>query len=130
MTDALRELREKVEAGEFEPGKFNAFCDIAEPALENLPAISKSLHNRGWAWDAYNGSLDAAKTLYDVVLPGWGMVLNGGYRKDDPVGQNNYGITLSICEENGRRYASATNDNPARAWLIAILKALEEQSND
>jgi hypothetical protein len=64
-------------------------------------------HQRAVA--AYTGSSDAARALHEAVLPGWPM-------------------WLSIV--NGRSIAriadrfSAEADNPARAWLLAILKAL------
>ena len=67
---ALAELIAKVEAGNFDetdttPAKFNAFMRLAEDVL---PLDVRFL--QGKAWQAYNGSLDAAKSLMMSMLPG------------------------------------------------------------
>lgn len=67
---------------------------------------------------AYHGSLDAAKALHDAVLPGWLVEIE---IDDDGV--------WDVCipwkadpEQCNSEWAQG--DNPARAWLCAILKAL------
>lgn len=63
------------------------------------------------AHSAYKGSLDAANALHKALLPRvmWQRSPNGQFCLFD-----------SFAEEVS--YANET-DNPARAWLIAILKA-------
>ena len=60
---------------------------------------------------AYNGSLDAAKALHEAVLPGWGFCVT-------QVGANVEGSVEAYYSDN---------INPARAWLIAIIRALIAQ---
>jgi hypothetical protein len=63
------------------------------------------------AMKAYKGSLDAAKALHDVVLPGWGFVIDDG---------RSLVVRVDVV-------FSAKASTPARAWLIAILRALIAQ---
>jgi hypothetical protein len=96
--DALIELLAKVEAGEW--------------------------HNDGTSWlfgndwpnvhGAFHGSLDAAKALHEAVLPEWHINLTFDFCSVFPSG--NDGEQLA--------HTGQCNENPARAWLIAILKAL------
>ena len=74
----------------------------------DLPAI----HVLG----AYCGSLDAAKALHDALLPGilWQRGPNGQFCLFD----NN------VDEVS---YSFDTTDSPARAWLLAIIRALIAQ---
>ena len=75
----------------------------------------------GWAELAYHGSLDAAKALHDAVLPGWWFAIQ-------PTGAN----VGSLVPHDGS-LSMAANDNPARAWLLAIILALiwqEENRHD
>lgn len=100
-TQALRDLLVKVEAGE---AGWNRLATIAEDAL---PPREAAL-----AATAYRGSLDAAKALHDAVLPGWGFAVT-------QVGANIEGPT---------EFYSDDANNPARAWLIAVIKALIAQA--
>lgn len=95
MTD-LEKLIAAVEAG-----------DLAATNFRCLP--------RGtWldAADAQHGSLDAAHRLHDVLLPGWDYLVS---RHDAEIWQTGY-------------YPNTTKEqvmgNPARAWLLAVLRAL------
>ena len=111
MTDkkqALMDLLAKVEAGDARPHQvFNAF---------DTPCQDMALQQRAEdAKNAYNGSLDAAKALHEAVLPGrfWyrqGFVM---YVTDDCTGWG-----------SKPHFSSRNDTNPARAWLIAIIKAL------
>ena len=60
------------------------------------------------AWRAYAGSLDAAKALHEAVLPGqdWSISPSKSYA--------------------GNGFKGESKD-PARAWLLAILRALHAQ---
>jgi hypothetical protein len=66
---------------------------------------------------AYHGSPDAAKALHEAVLPGWD-VLNIG--QDDC-----YGWIVGVKKIDGGAgvWWGRNWNNPARAWLLAILRA-------
>ena len=62
---------------------------------------------------AFEGSLDAAKALHEAVLPGWGWDVS------------NVGACEVICYRTDTKVEAVSFiDNPARAWLLAILEAL------
>ena len=63
------------------------------------------------AYEAFSGSLDAAKRLHDALLPG----------KSFGVGD----MRAGVYTENGYLSEQVEGDNPARAWLLAILRAIE-----
>ena len=114
--EALAELIAKVEAGGFDatgtaPARFNAFMRLAEDVL---PLDVRFL--QGKAWHAYTGSLDAAKALHENVLPGaWAHVRYAG----------KYGH--ATVDVKGEEYDANNADNPARAWLLSILRALHAE---
>ena len=99
--DALTELRDKVKAGEW---SFN----LSATAFPPEHAYAKCTFM--FADEAFGGSLDAAKALHEAVLPGWVW------------GKNQHGIWVSKSINQVGYYGSS--DNPARAWLLAILGAL------
>jgi hypothetical protein len=111
--DALITLLAKVEAGEW---------DI-KLALKALPEshVSDSydwVDPIGWASRAFhNGSLDAAKALHEAVLPGYHLNLALDFCHVLPEGNDG----------DQRASSGYCDGNPARAWLIAILKALIAQ---
>lgn len=70
---------------------------------------------------AYKGSLDAAKALHDAVLPEWRVTHAFGLTETEVA---KFNLTHN---EKPATYTSGQSTNPARAWLIAILKALIEQ---
>lgn len=61
-----------------------------------------------------HGSLDAAKRLHDALLPGWWATMRYSTR---PL------VTVGYLESEYR----AQDDDLARAWLLAILRALADQ---
>jgi hypothetical protein len=103
MTDALTRLADAVEAGTLpRPLPF--------PAYQAAMVIS-----------AYNGSLDAAKVLHEAVLPA--MFWNMGHLDTPSLG---YVCTVAdghFADSPSWRGFAAT---PARAWLLAILRALAQ----
>lgn len=114
--DALRELLAKLEAGDF-------------PLMHKTLSAAGIAHNsygqdqRGYAWESFNGSLDAAKALHEAVLPEWNMEM-------EICGQ--YTAVSVANDETGQWEEGADNPyaepcNPARAWLIAVIKALIAQ---
>jgi len=100
-TAALQALLERVEAGDW-------WGDLPRPAY---------LHT-DLCWKAFNGSLDAAKALHDAVLPGWHWSLY------DDNGIGIYEAQIEVHDWQGEPISGASKCNPARAWLIAILRAL------
>ena len=62
---------------------------------------------------AYNGSLDAAKALHDAVLPGWIYLI-----RSQVVGVS------SSDHDDPVWYNKIHTGTPARAWLLAIVRAL------
>ena len=78
-------------------------------------AINAGLHRReAWSIDAaFHGSLDEAKALHEVLLPGWDWCVT-------PSGASVYSPQVNIPID-------IALDKPSRAWLIAILKAYRSQ---
>jgi len=113
MTDrkqALEALRDKVKAGKFRP----TWSELNNAGI----AMNSHGQNRaGFAWDAYNGSLDAAKALHDAVLPVW-RVSHAWGSGDKWV----WNLTKSNPDQPD--YSAGECENPARAWILAILEAL------
>jgi len=113
--EALQNLLERVEAGKY---KFNGWAD--------QPLERKHMAKVD---DAFNGSLDAAKALHEAVLPGWRPSIELGgfdaFNRQRPADQWTavlwYKNPSSILALEG---PLGKNADPARAWLIAILRAL------
>jgi hypothetical protein len=78
----------------------------------NVQSVTDLKLNKHLVFQANHGSLDAAKALHEAVLPEWDFSLgpNCAEVADYP---NRCGV-----------YFIGTSSNPARAWLIAILKAI------
>ena len=101
---ALSLLIEKVRDGEAN-GKFGPIMSAYWDLSTQICAVR-----------AYNGSLDAARNLHDELLPGWGW--NVGYTQ----GVQRV-LTTVWAREAEQDEVDATSTDPARAWLLAILKA-------
>jgi hypothetical protein len=120
--DALTELLAKVEAGDW----------CTKLALKALPESHVNDSHEwidpiGWASRALrNGSLDAAKALHEAVLPDWRITHAFGLISGEVA---KFNLTHN---KKPSTYVKAESNNPARAWLIAILKALiaGENAND
>lgn len=107
--DALIELRDKVKAGD--ASKFSVF----NPHDRTWDAISPNCRE---ASNAYHGSLDAAKSLHEAVLPEWGWHV----RQDEKDGScHAHALYPNYRVSPG---GHTTESNPARAWLLAVLSAL------
>ena len=110
--EALKALAEAVEAGRDDSEKWR-------------PAFGNGAYR---AMRSFHGSLDAALALRDAVLPGWrvkqlhqfeaGHWIAGIYH---PQGEDWPKWTMYPCFE-------AVNANPARALLLAIIRALIAQA--
>lgn len=111
--DTLRELLAKVEAGEtLRSSAFNPMKD--DPDC------------RGWARMAHNGSLDAAKELHEALLPGWTVRLCA-FTVHGNSSPHVHVFRMRLTESDPTRGANSSGyegDDPARAWLCAILSAL------
>lgn len=102
MTTDIRKLIEAVEAGR----------------LSEVPHDLAKMHREMWEpiVKANSGSLDAAKALHEALLPGW----------SPGVSQNIHsGYWFAWVQTIQDKHFSATESDPARAWLLAILKACE-----
>lgn len=110
MTDrkqAIKALLEKVEAGQID---IAPFWKVWRPEGDDW--------RLAWmAEGAANGSLDAAKALHEAVLPGW----HWSAYDTDGLGKSN--VQVEPPEYAWKPYDGIAAD-PARAWLIAILKAI------
>jgi hypothetical protein len=62
---------------------------------------------------AFHGSLDAAKALHDALLPGW-VTWDASHTY--------FGYEWSLTNGDDAVY-TCSKDTPARAWLLAILRA-------
>lgn len=85
--------------------------------------IASTARDNGECWPsndvmkAFDGSLDAAMALHEILLPGWVFVVSEG--------------SASVLEK-GNGFATMEkhySNNPARSWLIAILKAYRHSKN-
>ena len=99
--DALRALEQKVAAGEWFPG----LAQLSFGGVQNYYI----------ALDAFNGSLDAAKALHEAVLPGWDIQITT-YEDDS--------FEASVAHPLRVKTYDGVNSSMARAWLIAIIRAL------
>ena len=104
MTD-LDKLIEAVEAGEYSDGMF-------------CPLFHRSGHCVNME-AAYLASLDAAKALHDALLPDWAWSIEC---------ENSADVWPRFRLESAIR-AYADDGTPARAWLLAILKACRSQQD-
>lgn len=112
--EALKALEGFVTAGKpLEPNKHMWMPDIhsfdAEPFLL-----------------AFNGSLDAAQKLHEAVLPEWVVerlrVWPGVGASATLLGTHDVGGERWHCLADGK--VETESDSPARAWLLAIIRAL------
>ena len=69
-------------------------------------------------WKAFEGSLDAAKALHDAVLPGWDLQI---CTYEDDLFE--VSVSLPFCVKT----YDGLSEIIARAWLIALLRALIAQ---
>jgi hypothetical protein len=109
--EALKDLKAKVEAGEF-PGAMDGAARMVWPYNQREAddlGLTAAL--------AFDGSLDAAKALHEVVLPGYAWQV---CQETKSVAQVAHADAMYFEEP----FVSYT---PARAWLLAILSALIKQ---
>lgn len=119
----IRKLREKFVAGEWD-------VEADDTAISlSLQWQSKTNTPKTKVYDliytAFSGSLDAAMTLHGLLLPGWLWAsqpkVSALLFPDMP----DFDGWIYRVWKPGKGGDTARSDDPARAWLIAILKALE-----
>jgi len=103
---ALQDLLAKVEAGDY----------VSTFEYKDALGSWKEAHN------ANHGSLDAAKKLHEAFLPGWHF--------DIATEANENGFYANFSSPDWDSAFTSWADNPARAWLIAILKALISEASE
>lgn len=122
MSDALKRLIEAVEAGEESDATFFARM------------MARQARDFGTYWPsmdvqkAYGGDLNAAKALHDALLPGWTVNTFNQCRHPDngmmPTGE--WDVLLFAALPDRFAHSSAKASDPARAWLLAILRAYQQ----
>ena len=111
---AIKQMIEYIEAGDF-PAEFSARDLGLDEFAENtgLPIIKMM-------YDAFSGSIDAAMEVHEALLLRWPWAIKssatGGFQA-----WTNHALGL-----RGLGYTGWTPSHPARAWLIAILRALDD----
>ena len=105
--EALIALRDAVKAERLTV----AMCEDAWPERHEHSDDDPAYH----ALEAYHGSLDAALALHEAVLPGWAAVC-------DTTGLAT--VWFAGVEGDAPYHDGESVNNPARAWLLAILEAL------
>jgi len=119
---ALTRLAEKVEAGEATEYDFLTWREGLSGTRKESAIMLK----------AYNGSLNAAMALHEAVLPGWGVTSLCQLWDVTPSGEyigigNDWSIELHHSNGDIQSHeACATASDPARAWLLAIIRALAQ----
>ncbi|MDF3904646.1 hypothetical protein [Paracoccus sp. AS002] len=124
MSDALDKLIEAVEAGR------------GDAVSIFTKRLSSAARDRGAYWPshdvekAFSGSLDAALAMHKALLPGWALErLTMWPGKNGECTAHLWGTHEQVGErwhsaKDGRVDASAPT--PARAWLLAILRAYRQ----
>lgn len=116
MTDALNKLIEAVEAGSLHEQELGGMpmCTAAYPVIcgDNWNCGKWSDRN---CLAAYHGDLNAAKALHEALIPGahWHLDEN-----------EDRGYVAGVFFGNWHEGVAKT---PARAWLLAILRAYAAQ---
>lgn len=111
MSDALKRLIEAVEKGTAANPRRKGAHDMELFFDAFPPHLVK--HEYQFAYDAFKGSLDAAKALHDALLPGWWQ-------------QQRISTRTRVQVGNVAEMPWCYDDIPARAWLIAVLRAYQQ----
>ena len=110
--EALAELIAMVEAGEIARSDLDEFIPVFGLTTDGNNAL-----------DAYRGSLDAAKLLHEAVLPGYGYGIFGTL-------SDGYCSACVVPKIDNPPVYHGRSDDLARAWLLAILRALHSMEPD
>ena len=94
--------------------------DAVEAGVDIFPShFPHDFNGKQWAIRAYHGSLDAAKALHDALLPGWWFAIDGALAS-----------VSDMNDDDGPFFNATVKGNPARAWLLAILKAYKSKVHE
>lgn len=132
--EALRALAEKVEAGD---GETDYWWEVFDSRLARVSSQG-----------AFYGSFDAAKALHEAVLAGWRVAcIRQGDEQDTEYQDCEAGdwfvnlfsadfeaVSWAAGDEVGidvlsGMKADAWSKDPARAWLLAIIRALIQEES-
>ena len=115
---ALEALMAKVEAGD-DAGFRRANRAVFSTPCQDMALQLREEHCR----HAYKGSLDAAKALHEAVLPGrdWFLTNQGCHAGELPG-------PLAAIHNGEAEPIDGSDENPARAWLISIIRALIQEA--
>ena len=113
----LESLRDQVEGGV--AGGWMVFSDALGPLSSNGHVLAQ---------EAYNGSLDAAISLMEAVLPGWSYCMRTGESYSDE-GKFFANIWGDVDPNEGGEHFVNYADIQARALLLCILDALISQED-
>ena len=88
------------------------------------------------AYEAFSGSLDAAKRLHDALLPGVPTKIVD--MSQEHMGAHGWYVFVNWPHTEWRPHYTAPgpfsyagkSDSPARAWLLAILRALDADQRE
>lgn len=117
MTD-LDRLIEAVEAGTWDARAATSDGVLPESGMSGNDWVD----HYGNAFQAFNGSLDAAKALHEALVPGWGWT-----SATDAHGEQ----WFCVWDQGGDFESDEIySDNPARSWLLAILKAYRDTQRE
>jgi len=115
--EALEKLLVEIEAGSLPQAVFHGSSCVRGHWAYLTPFSSEQ---RTKIYLAYNGSLDAAKLLHDAVL--WAVDPQYGYLVGPQYARIVHPSCGIVCDTQ--------SNTPARAWLIAIIKALIAQEEE
>lgn len=117
---ALIDLKAKVEAGDLHKQKHGGmpYATRCYPRDESGRYITSKWSDAG-VMSAYHGSVDAALSLLEAVLPGW------GYSFDNLDAADEKWATVAT---GPMEYSRCQNKIHSRALLLAILEALISQA--
>ena len=125
--EALSALIAEVEAGEL-PDRFLIYAAFPEFSkhMSSWPVVALIY----WIMDPDDiRAMGAAKALHEAVLPGWTMdQMNQWHEDGTPRGWAVHLLRHKPLPK--KREQGSDLDNPARAWLLAILKALYSMEMD
>ena len=119
---AIKQTLEYIEAGDFPADISARDLGLAEFAENTGLPIIKMMY------EAFSGSLDAAKALHEALLSGFGWCIPANDWTPNSVAVNSNKWRSADDEDDSGfpAYKGISSGNPARAWLIAILRALDD----
>ena len=75
--------------------------------------------------NAFHGDMNAALALHEALLPGWVARMTVGTKTPGMEDRNNH-CWLEEWE-SGNEVRAMNMPSPARAWLLAVLRAVETE---